>query len=83
MPRGKRPESDVQEEREQSRTRETGGVPNPDYPDQHSTTGTTPSEEFVGRVTGDDPGDVDESGAERRAEAAREEAEGEAGAGDS
>lgn len=79
MARGERPESDVQADPAAARSRETGGVPDPAAPDRHSTTGTTPSDEFVGRVTGDDPGDVDESGAERRAEAAREEAEHEEG----
>jgi len=47
-------------------------VENPDAPDQSSTTGTTPSEEFVGRVAGNDESDVGESGAEVRAQAARE-----------
>ncbi|MBO0774812.1 MAG: hypothetical protein J2P34_00750 [Actinobacteria bacterium] len=69
-----RPESDVQTDPATARSRETGGVPGQSQPDQHSTTGTTPNEEFVGRVTGDDPGDVEESGAERRAEAQRREA---------
>ncbi|MFF6783376.1 hypothetical protein [Streptomyces sp. NPDC012510] len=36
--------------------------------DQHSTTGTTPNETFVGRVAGNDPGYL-ETGAEERAEA--------------
>lgn len=35
--------------------------------DQHSTTGTTADETFVGRVAGDDPGYL-ETGAEKRAE---------------
>jgi hypothetical protein len=51
-----------------ARTREMGGVPDPGHPDQHSTTGTTPSETFVGRVSGQDPGYAEETGAERRAE---------------
>jgi hypothetical protein len=66
MSRRHRPESDVQADPAVARSRKTGEVPNPEHPDQHTTTGTTPSEEFVGRVTGEDPGDVGESGAERR-----------------
>ncbi|MDL5205017.1 hypothetical protein [Streptomyces sp. ALI-76-A] len=46
---------------------DTGGEPAADAADQHSTTGTTPSETFVGRIAGDDPGSL-ETGAERRAE---------------
>jgi hypothetical protein len=40
-------------------TRETGGVDDPDAPDRHSTTGTTPSDTFVGRAGGDDPGNLE------------------------
>ena len=43
-----------------ARTRATGGEPNPDAPDRHSTTGTTPSGPFVGRAGGDDPGDIED-----------------------
>ncbi len=50
-------------------SRATGGVENPDAPDQGSTTGTTPTPEFVGRVAGIDESDVGESGAEARAAA--------------
>jgi hypothetical protein len=40
----------------------------PDAPqDRHSTTGTTPSDTFVGRVSGDESGDTGESGGDRRA----------------
>ncbi len=46
---------------------DTGGEPEADAPDQHSTTGTTPNDTFVGRVAGDDPGSL-ETGAEKRAE---------------
>jgi hypothetical protein len=52
-------------------SRETGGVPNPDAADQGSTTGTTPSGEFVGRVAGQDVGYAEETGAERRAKVDR------------
>ena len=48
--------------------RDTGGVPDPDKPDQASTTGTTPDDEYVGRIAGDDPGYAGETGAERRTE---------------
>lgn len=71
MPR-RRAESDVQRDPAVSRSREEGGVDNPGHPDQHTTTGTTPNEEFVGRITGEDPGPVSETGAERRAAARRE-----------
>ena len=47
---------------------DTGGAPQEEAADQHSTTGTTPNERFVGRIAADDPGYL-ETGAERRAEA--------------
>lgn len=53
---------------ESARSRATGGVPHAGAPDTHSTTGTTPNETFVGRASGDDPGDVGTSGAEMRAQ---------------
>ncbi|MGW0330772.1 hypothetical protein ACWD0J_02650 [Streptomyces sp. NPDC003011] len=49
------------------RPQDAGGKPETDAADQHSTTGTTPNETFVGRVAGDDPGSL-ETGAEKRAE---------------
>ena len=52
-------------------SRDTGGVEDPDQPDQASTTGTTPDAEFVGRVAGQDVGYAGETGAEARAEADR------------
>jgi hypothetical protein len=66
-------EDDVGDDTAQALSRETGGVPSADGPDQndpdqHSTTGTTPNDTFVGRVAGQDPGYVGETGAERRAE---------------
>ena len=64
-------ESDVQPDESQARTRATGGVPDPSQPDQHSTTGTTPNDEFVGRVAGQDVGYAEETGAEKRAEVER------------
>lgn len=71
--RRRKPESDAPADPAVARSRETGGEHNPGYPDQHTTTGTTPSGPFVGRVTGEDAGAVEESGAERRAAARRRE----------
>ena len=65
-------ESDTSSDDHVAGSRATGGVTNPDAPDQASTTGTSPNSEFVGRVAGTDESDIGESGAERRAEAARE-----------
>ena len=65
----KRPEADVQRDDQVAASRATGGVPDPSQPDQHSTTGTTPNDKFVGRVGGADPGYAGETGAERRAQA--------------
>jgi hypothetical protein len=64
-----RPESDAPGDTGVAWSRDTGGVANPDAPDTESTTGTTPNEEFVGRVQGQDVGYAGETGAERRAEA--------------
>lgn len=50
-------------------TRAAGGEPDSDMPDRHSTTGTTPNETFVGRDSGDSPGDIGTTGAEQRADA--------------
>lgn len=68
MERRKPAERDVETDEGVARTRETGGVPDPAPPDQHSATGTTPNEKFVGRVAGQDVGYAEETGAERRAE---------------
>lgn len=51
----------------QALSRATGGVEDASMPDQGSTTGTTPSGEFVGRVAGQDVGYAEEQGGERRA----------------
>ena len=64
-----RGEADVEADVARADARDTGGVPNPEAPDQASTTGTSPNPGFVGRVAGDDPGYVGETGAERRSEA--------------
>jgi hypothetical protein len=61
-------EADVERDDARADSRTTGGVKDDAKPDQASTTGTTPDDEYVGRIAGDDPGDVGESGAERRAE---------------
>ena len=55
-----------------ARTRETGGVDGQEE-DRGVTTGTGPSEGFVGRIAGQDVGDDRESGAEVRAQAKAEE----------
>jgi hypothetical protein len=69
MQRDGRPrEDDVADDDKQALTRATGGEPDPAAPDQGSTTGTTPSEEFVGRAGGQDVGYAGETGGERRAE---------------
>jgi hypothetical protein len=57
---------DVEPDTAEARTRETGGDPTDDA-DRATTTGTGASEEFVGRVAGQDEGDDRESGAEARA----------------
>jgi hypothetical protein len=63
-----KPEPDVDADVERVDSRATGGVPDADKPDQGSTTGTTPDDEYVGRVAGQDLGYAEETGAERRAE---------------
>jgi hypothetical protein len=61
-------EEDVARDDKQALSRERGGVADPAEPDQGSSTGTTPNEEMVGRVSGQDVGYAGETGAERRAE---------------
>jgi hypothetical protein len=64
---GPRPhEDDVDPDDAQALSRATGGGPS-DEPDAGSTTGTGASDEFVGRVAGQDVGYAGETGAERRA----------------
>ncbi len=63
-----RTEDDTQKDEARADSRATGGVEDPSKPDQGSTTGTTPDDEYVGRVAGDDPGYAEETGAERRAD---------------
>jgi hypothetical protein len=64
-----RSESDVSEDKGVAGARETGGRRPDGERDQHSTTGTTESGEYVGRVAGNDETDTGETGAEARAEA--------------
>ena len=64
-----RPESDARGDPGVANARDEGGVEQPGEPDRDSTTGTTPNEEFVGRVAGRDVGYAGETGAERRAAA--------------
>ena len=59
-------EDDVERDEAVALTRATGGGPS-DEPDAGSTTGTGESEDFVGRVAGQDVGYAGETGAERRA----------------
>ena len=56
----------------QALSRATGGVDGSESGDADSTTGTGPSEEFVGRVAGQDEGYAGEQGGERRAAYERE-----------
>lgn len=68
--RDRKPERDVPLDPAVANSRDEGGVPDPQHPDQQTTTGTTPSENFVGRVEGEDVGYAGETGAERRGQAA-------------
>ncbi len=61
-------EGDVARDDGQALSRATGGGPT-DQPDAVGTTGTGESDEFVGRVAGQDVGYAGETGAERRAAA--------------
>jgi hypothetical protein len=68
-------EDDVEPDSAQALSRATGGVENAEMPDQGSTTGTTPSGEFVGRVAGQDVGYAEDQGGERLARFEREQQE--------
>ena len=65
-------ESDVPADSAVAESRDTGGNADAEDADSLGTTGTGDSDEFVGRVAGQDVGYAGETGAERRAEAARE-----------
>ena len=76
MPTDPRPhEEDVTPDDKQALSRATGGVEDPDAPDQASTTGTTPKGEYVGRIAGDDVGYAEEQGSDRLAKLNAEAAE--------
>jgi len=59
-------EDDVDRDDAQALSRASGGVPSAE-PDATGTTGTGESDQFVGRVAGQDVGYAGETGAERRA----------------
>ena len=61
-------EEDVDRDDAQALSRATGGGP-ADESDAATATGTGESDEFVGRVAGQDAGYAEETGAERRAAA--------------
>lgn len=61
-------EADVEPDPAQAGTRPTGGTPDPDASDAHSTTGPSANDTFVGRVAGEDAGDAGITGAEARSE---------------
>jgi hypothetical protein len=61
-------EADVEHDPAEVNTRPTGGEHPPASPDAHSTTGPSANDTFVGRVSGEEAGFADETGAERRAE---------------
>jgi hypothetical protein len=66
-------EADVEKDPHLARTRETGG-PRGGHPDDRTsgdvtgTAGTGETEQYVGRVAGDDLGYADQTGAEARAQ---------------
>jgi hypothetical protein len=61
-------EQDVAGDPAQALSRSEGGADEPAATDRHSTTGTTPNEDHVGRVAGDDGGGYEGlTGAEARA----------------
>lgn len=62
-------EADVADDPAHAGSRPAGGEPQEGAADANSTTGSTPNEEFVGRVSGDDGGGYEElTGAEARAQ---------------
>jgi hypothetical protein len=63
-------EDDVAADPQLAASRATGGTDDQNEPDQASTTGTSDTPEYVGRIAGDDVGYAGETGAERRAERA-------------
>ncbi|GAA3237262.1 hypothetical protein GCM10017691_36240 [Pseudonocardia petroleophila] len=69
-PDGRGSGEDVAEDPALASNRDTGGEHTDLTGDRGSVTGTGRTEEFVGRIAGDDLGYAGETGAERRAEAA-------------
>ena len=66
-------ETDARPDPDQTLPEGAGGADQPGASDRNSTTGSTPNEEYVGRVSGDDGGGyAGETGAERRQQVARE-----------
>jgi hypothetical protein len=59
-------EADVQHDPAEAKRRATGGEPDPETGDTHSTTGPSANETFVGRVAGEDAGYAGQTGAEAR-----------------
>jgi hypothetical protein len=62
-------EDDTAADPQLASSRATGGGPDEGQEDLASTTGTSATPEYVGRIAGDDVGYAGEPGAERRAEA--------------
>lgn len=62
-------EDDVADDSHVAGSRAVGGADQPDADDAASTTATSDTDEYVGRVAGDDVGYAGETGAEARAEA--------------
>jgi len=65
-------EDDVAADPQVAGSRATGGIEDPSKPDQASSTGTSDTPEYVGRIAGDDVGYAGETGAERRATESKE-----------
>lgn len=61
-------EDDVADDPQLAQSRDTGGAPGADEENPGSTTSTSPTEEFVGRIAGDDVGYAGQTGAEARTE---------------
>jgi hypothetical protein len=60
-------EDDVTADPQVAGSRATGGTDDQNESDQASTTGTSDTSEYVGRIAGDDVGYAGETGAEKRA----------------
>jgi hypothetical protein len=60
-------EDDVAADPQVATSRATGGTDDQNEPDEASTTGTSDTPEYVGRIAGDDVGYAGETGAEKRA----------------